>query len=48
MVSTGTGIARLAWWNLAFPAAAIVALIIGFNMLGDGLRDVFDPTSGRD
>ena len=48
MVSTGTGIARLAWWNLAFPAAAIVALIIGFNMLGDALRDVFDPTSGRD
>lgn len=48
MVSDGTNIARIAWWNLAFPAAAIVALIIGFNLLGDALRDVFDPTTGRD
>jgi peptide/nickel transport system permease protein len=48
MVSDGTDIARIAWWNLAFPAAAIVVLIIGFNLLGDALRDVFDPTSGRD
>jgi peptide/nickel transport system permease protein len=48
MVSDGTNIARIAWWNLAFPAAAIVVLIIGFNLLGDALRDVFDPTSGRD
>jgi peptide/nickel transport system permease protein len=48
MVSDGTNFARIAWWNLAFPAAAIVGLIIGFNLLGDALRDVFDPTSGRD
>jgi peptide/nickel transport system permease protein len=48
MVSDGTDIARIAWWNLAFPAAAIVLLIIGFNLFGDALRDVFDPTSGRD
>ena len=48
MVSDGTNIARIAWWNLAFPAAAIVLLIIGFNLLGDALRDVFDPTSARD
>jgi len=48
MVSDGTNFARIAWWNLAFPAAAIVALIMGFNLLGDALRDVFDPTSGRD
>ncbi len=48
MVSDGAQIARIAWWNLAFPAAAIVALIIGFNLVGDALRDVFDPTSTRD
>jgi peptide/nickel transport system permease protein len=47
MVSEGTGIAGIAWWNLAFPAIAIVALIIGFNLLGDALRDVLDPTSRR-
>jgi peptide/nickel transport system permease protein len=48
MVSDGTNFARIAWWNLAFPAAAISALIIGFNLFGDALRDVFDPSSGRD
>ena len=48
MVADGTNIARIAWWNLAFPAAAIVALIIGFNLVGDALRDVVDPTSARD
>jgi peptide/nickel transport system permease protein len=48
MVADGTNFARIAWWNLAFPAAAICALIIGFNLLGDALRDVYDPTSGRD
>jgi peptide/nickel transport system permease protein len=48
MVSDGTNFARIAWWNLAFPAAAIVGLIMGFNLLGDALRDVFDPASGRD
>jgi peptide/nickel transport system permease protein len=48
MVADGVNFARIAWWNLAFPAAAIVALIMGFNLLGDALRDVFDPTSGRD
>ncbi len=48
MVSDGTVIARTAWWNLAFPAAAIVLLIIGFNLLGDALRDALDPTSSRD
>lgn len=47
MVSDGTNLAGVAWWTLAFPSIAIVALIIGFNLLGDGLRDVLDPTNAR-
>jgi peptide/nickel transport system permease protein len=44
MVSDGTGIAGIAWWNLAFPALAVAALVMAFNLVGDGLRDALDPT----
>jgi peptide/nickel transport system permease protein len=30
-----------------FPGAAIALLVLGFNFLGDGLRDAFDPRRGR-
>ncbi|MFC2079435.1 ABC transporter permease [Candidatus Bipolaricaulota bacterium] len=29
------------WWGTIFPALAIVAVILAFNLVGDGLRDVF-------
>ena len=32
-----------AWWWSVFPGTAIMALVLGFNLLGDGLRDVLDP-----
>jgi peptide/nickel transport system permease protein len=44
MVSDGTGLAGIAWWNLAFPALAVAALVMAFNLVGDGLRDALDPT----
>jgi peptide/nickel transport system permease protein len=31
-------------WALIFPGVAITALVVGFNLLGDGLRDALDPT----
>jgi peptide/nickel transport system permease protein len=31
------------WWLSVFPGAAISLTVIGFNLLGDGLRDRFDP-----
>lgn len=31
------------WWIISFPGLAIVTSILGFNLLGDGLRDVLDP-----
>jgi len=32
-----------AWWLLVFPTAAIAAATVGFNLLGDGLREALDP-----
>ncbi len=31
------------WWLSVFPGAAISLTVVGFNLLGDGLRDRFDP-----
>lgn len=31
------------WWLVTFPGLAIATTILGFNLLGDGLRDVLDP-----
>lgn len=31
------------WWASVFPGLAIVTLVTGFNLLGDGLRDALDP-----
>lgn len=44
MVSSARGFAVLAWWTLAFPSIAIVLSVLGLNLLGDGLRDAFDPS----
>jgi ABC-type dipeptide/oligopeptide/nickel transport system permease subunit len=32
-----------AWWYSVFPGVAIIAIVLGFNLLGDGLRDALDP-----
>ena len=34
------------WWTAIFPGLAIFLAVFGFNLLGDGLRDVFDPDRG--
>ncbi len=31
------------WWTWFFPGLAIATLVIAFNFIGDGLRDIFDP-----
>ena len=32
-----------AWWMSLFPGLAIMLVVLGFNLLGDGLRDALDP-----
>jgi peptide/nickel transport system permease protein len=36
-----------AWWYASFPGLAIFLVVLGFNMLGDGLRDILDPRIRR-
>lgn len=43
MVSDARNFVTSAWWTVAFPAAAIVGVVIGLNLLGDGLRTALDP-----
>ena len=33
------------WWYALFPGLAIFVTVLGFNLLGDGLRDILDPQS---
>jgi peptide/nickel transport system permease protein len=47
MVSQGTGYLPESWWFAIFPGLAIFVLVMGFNMIGDGLRDVFDVEVNR-
>ena len=41
MVASGAKFLPDQWWISLFPALAIVVLVLGFNLLGDGLRDMF-------
>lgn len=36
-----------AWWYSIFPGLAILVTVLGFNLLGDGLRDLLDPRLRR-
>jgi ABC-type dipeptide/oligopeptide/nickel transport system permease subunit len=36
------------WWYSVFPGLAIVLSVLGFNLLGDGLRSVLDPRTDPD
>jgi peptide/nickel transport system permease protein len=35
------------WWVAAFPGLAILTIVLGFNFLGDGIRDWLDPKARR-
>ncbi|WP_445263005.1 ABC transporter permease [Pseudokineococcus sp. 1T1Z-3] len=43
MLAEGRGFIQVAWWMSVFPGLAIFLLVLSFNLLGDGLRDVLDP-----
>ena len=44
MIDTGRNYTTRAWWYAVFPGLAIMITVLGFNFLGDGLRDALDPT----
>ena len=43
MVSDGRRFLMEQWWIATFPALAIMFLVLGFNLMGDGVRDLLDP-----
>lgn len=46
MISSGRKFLLDQWWVATMPGIAIFLVSLGFNLLGDGLRDVLDPTTG--
>ncbi len=46
MIATGRDFLLDQWWVPTIPGIAILVVSLGFNLLGDGLRDVLDPRSG--
>lgn len=47
MMSTGFKYMLSQWWYPTFPGLAVFLVSAGFNLLGDGLRDVLDPKNVR-
>jgi peptide/nickel transport system permease protein len=47
LTSAQAFIQRGAWWMWVFPSMFIVLTILCINLIGDGLRDAFDPHSQR-
>lgn len=45
MLADGRSYMQTAWWVSVFPGLAIMATVLGLNLLGDWLRDILDPTA---
>lgn len=43
MIASSREFITNAWWIVTFPGVAILLAVLGFNLFGDGLRDVLDP-----
>ena len=47
MLADAMQFVQSAWWVVTFPGLAILLTVLGFNLLGDGLRDALDPRLRR-
>ncbi len=47
IVSDGRSYLYQQWWISTFPGLAIAVVVLGFNFLGDGIRDILDPKIRR-
>lgn len=47
MIVAGKDNLRTAWWTCTFPGLALTTAVLGFNLVGDGLRDALDPRSRK-
>ena len=46
ILTDGKNYIQFAWWLSLFPGLAILITVLGYNLLGEGLRDALDPRSG--
>jgi peptide/nickel transport system permease protein len=46
MLAEGREFVQTAWWVSVFPGLALMVTVLGINFLGDGVRDLIDPTMG--
>ena len=46
LIRDGSNAALTTPWLFGFAAGILVALVLAVNLVGDGLRDALDPTSG--
>ena len=47
MLADALQFVQSAWWVVTFPGIAILLTVLGFNLVGDGLRDALDPRLKR-
>ena len=47
MITVGREYTPASWWYAAFPGLALFVTVLGYTLLGDGLRDIFDPKLRR-
>lgn len=47
MLSQARDYLQTSWWIATFPGLAITLVVLGFNLLGDALRDLIDPRSSK-
>jgi ABC-type dipeptide/oligopeptide/nickel transport system permease subunit len=47
LVSQGQDSATTEWWLFVFPVALLIILILSIFLIGDGLREAFDPKKSR-
>jgi ABC-type dipeptide/oligopeptide/nickel transport system permease subunit len=47
MLATASDSFQYAWWSMVFPGLFLFLTTVGFNLVGDGLRDALDPRTGR-
>jgi peptide/nickel transport system permease protein len=47
MISDAATIFREAWWYMTFPGIALLATVLAFNLVGDGLQDALNPRTAK-
>ena len=43
MIAEGRGYLMVSWWGMGLPMLALIVAVVGFNLLGEGLRERLDP-----